>query len=380
MVAQRCNLHVLFFPGVAYGHIFPMAASAKAFAARGVRATILTTQANAPIIHRSIAGSDGSLPDHISFRIIPFPYAAAGIPEGCENFSLLPQSLHFKLLQSLSLLRNPFKQIVGELLPDCVVTDIFMPWTYEAAAELGVPRLVLHGTSFFSTCVYDYMVKLWPLKSLPAGTRSFELPVIPHRIQMLVSQIPDFHTTGGNGSEFFKHICDIDAKSYGVLVNSFSDLEPEYARLYREVMGNKAWNIGPLALSNKAVNEDCGDRTGCLKWLDGRPARSVVYICFGSTSTFTGAQLREMAVGLEDSGHAFVWVVGTGACGDDQWIPEGFEQRVSDRGLVFRGWAPQLRILNHAAIGGFMTHCGWNSVMESVAAGLPMATWPLYAD
>nr|UYE91524.1 putative glycosyltransferase [Anoectochilus roxburghii] len=115
----------------------------------------------------------------------------------------------------------------------------------------------------------------------------------------------------------------------------------------------------------------------CLKWLDGKPPGSVVYVCFGSLSLFTTAQLREMAVGFEESGHPFIWVVRNE--GDD-WAPEGYEERIKGRGMVIRGWAPQLLILNHTAVGGFVTHCGWNSCLEAICAGLPMVTWPLYAE
>ena len=85
---------------------------------------------------------------------------------------------------------------------------------------------------------------------------------------------------------------------------------------------------------------------------------------------------------MEASNQPFIWVIKdverTPAV--DKWLSEGFEERVSTRGLVIKGWAPQMVILSHPAIGGFMTHCGWNSTLEAMSAGVPMITWPYFGD
>ena len=44
------------------------------------------------------------------------------------------------------------------------------------------------------------------------------------------------------------------------------------------------------------------------------------------------------------------------------------------------GWCPQEKVLSHTSVGGFLSHCGWNSVLEAVVAGVPMVAWPLYAE
>ncbi|KAK2989636.1 hypothetical protein RJ640_019355 [Escallonia rubra] len=97
--------------------------------------------------------------------------------------------------------------------------------------------------------------------------------------------------------------------------------------------------------------------------------------------TFTTSQLYEMAMGLEASEQQFIWVVRRGKEEEEEkWLPGGFEERVKDRGLILRGWAPQVLILNHEAVGGFVTLCGWNSTLEGVCAGVPMVTWPVFAE
>jgi hypothetical protein len=120
---------------------------------------------------------------------------------------------------------------------------------------------------------------------------------------------------------------------------------------------------------NADVSKDC-----CLRWLDTKPAGSVVYVSFGTATRFSPAELREISRGLDLSGKNFVWAISASESTESsEWMPEDFAKltaNVSDsRGFIIRGWAPQTLILNHPALGGFMMHCGWNSVLEAVSAG-----------
>jgi UDP:flavonoid glycosyltransferase YjiC (YdhE family) len=179
-------------------------------------------------------------------------------------------------------------------------------------------------------------------------------------------------------------------RSFGVVVNSFYELEPAYADYYKKVLGRRAWNVGPVSLCNRDTEDKAGrgketsiDHHECLKWLDSKKPNSVVYICFGSTTNFSDSQLKEIAAGLEASGQQFIWVVRRNKKGQEDkedWLPEGFEERMEGMGLIIRGWAPQVLILDHEAIGAFVTHCGWNSTLEGITAGKPMVTWPIFAE
>jgi hypothetical protein len=108
-------------------------------------------------------------------------------------------------------------------------------------------------------------------------------------------------------------------------------------------------------------------------------------LCFGSLGTFSAAQLGEVARGLQKSGHRFLWVVRNPPEQKDEpdleaSLPEGFLEETADRGFVVKNWAPQAEVLQHGAVGAFVTHCGWNSVLEGIVAGVPMICWPLYAE
>ncbi|XP_020677391.1 scopoletin glucosyltransferase-like [Dendrobium catenatum] len=378
MGSKATHLHMLFFPFMAQSHLLPMVDMAKIFAARGARVTILTTPVNASIIRPNID-------DSVHLHIIPFPSAEFGLPDGCENHSfILPDDQHTNFFKATYSLRHPFDSVLRDLTPDCVVTDMFLPWTYHVANARGIMRLVFHGTNNFAICA---MRAFKQCRLLADKDEYFVFPGLPHQIKMLKTQVMDFNKLAGTPLELIletlNEAAEVESKSYGTLMNSFYELETEYADHYRKIIG-RAWNVGPVSLYNNEVTNKSA-RGGeypvsvyeCLKWLDKRPTGSVVYMCFGSGSLFSVEQLREMALGLEASRHSFVWVVRNE--GED-WIPKGYIERIKEVGMLIRGWAPQLVILNHAAVGGFVTHCGWNSSLEGISAGLPMVTWPLYAD
>ncbi|MED6178705.1 Soyasapogenol B glucuronide galactosyltransferase [Stylosanthes scabra] len=209
---------------------------------------------------------------------------------------------------------------------------------------------------------------------------------------MTCLQLPDWIREPNGYTYLMEMIRDSERRSYGSLFDSFYELEGEYQDHYKKAMGTKSWSLGPVSLW---VNQDAADKAGrgqakvdeqedgCLKWLNSKAERSVLYVSFGSMTKFPSSQLVEIAQALEDSGHDFMWVVKKkDDDGDDGSFLEEFEKRVkaSNKGYLIWGWAPQLLILENPAIGGIVTHCGWNTIMESVNAGLAMVTWPMFAE
>lgn len=382
MDSEAHHLHLFFFPVMAHGHVLPMVDMAKLFAARGVKATFITTPANAAAIEATIGRANLSYLHPIHLLLLPFPATAVGLPKGTENLSSVTDDApsQEKFLAGVAMLQGPFRRVVADLLPDAILTDWFLPWTVDVAEEFNIPRLVFHGTSFFARCVVEAL----GYKPQQADAESIVIPGFPHRIELLNSQLPDVTQFVPAFRELLDQIARKEWRSYGVVVNSFYELEPDYAELYRKGYGKKAWHIGPVSLCNKEQedkslrgNRGDVDHNECLKWLDKKEPRSVVYVCFGSQCLFSRAELRELALGLDNCGHPFIWVVRSGV---DGWMPDGYEQRIEGRGLIVRGWAPQMLILNHEAVGCFVTHCGWNSTLESVTAGVPMITRPLFAE
>ncbi|KAI3822549.1 hypothetical protein L1987_10140 [Smallanthus sonchifolius] len=189
-------------------------------------------------------------------------------------------------------------------------------------------------------------------------------------------------------SDFNEKLQVSESEAYGVVVNSFEELEQGYVGEYQKVKGDKVWCIGPLSLCHKDESEKVQrgkkssiNKNECLKWLDSQENSSVIYACLGSVNRIEPARFIELALALESSKRPFIWVVRAGHKTEkiEKWIDEvEFEERTKDRGLLIHGWAPQLLILSHPAIGGFLTHCGWNSTLEGVSAGVPLVTWPQF--
>jgi hypothetical protein len=123
-------------------------------------------------------------------------------------------------------------------------------------------------------------------------------------------------------------------------------------------------------------------------WLDKQPKQSVVFVCFGRKGALSAAQLKEIACGLESSGHRFLWAVPSPPEEQSQFpepdlerlLPAGFLERTRGRGMVVKSWVPQAEVVRHEAVDAFATHYGWNSALEAIMSGLPMLCWPLYAE
>ena len=177
----------------------------------------------------------------------------------------------------------------------------------------------------------------------------------------------------------------------GIIINSFVELEEETIQALEKEP--PVHPIGPVVRTGSINSGDNGSAT-CLTWLDSQPDRSILFVSFGSGGTLSHNQLNELALGLEMSGQRFLWVVrspddksSNASFFSDQnghdpfdFLPNGFIKRTKTRGLVVPFWAPQSKVLAHRSIGGFLTHCGWNSTLESVVHGVPLIAWPLYAE
>ncbi|KEH18132.1 UDP-glucosyltransferase family protein [Medicago truncatula] len=152
----------------------------------------------------------------------------------------------------------------------------------------------------------------------------------------------------------------------------------------------------PNFLHDRSNSSDESNESICLKWLENQTPNSVLYVCFGSGGTLSQQQINELALGLELSNQKFLWVLRepsnskdvnyqSATIGNDnndllKYLPHGFLERTKEQGLVVPLWAPQTKILSHTSTGGFLTHCGWNSTLESIVLGVPMITWPLFGE
>ncbi|XP_031128298.1 scopoletin glucosyltransferase-like [Ipomoea triloba] len=386
------QLHVFFFPMMAHGHMIPTLDMAKLFASRGVKATIITTPLNQPVFSKAV-DKYTKLGFQMEIRLLEFPAVEAGLPESCQRLDQVPGDDGLpRFFKACAMLQPSLEDLLQELRPDCIVADMFFPWATKAAAKFDIPRLIFHGTSYLALCAMQSLRVYKPFNDVTSDLELFNIPNLPHELKLTKLQVSPFERSEVENpmSEFMRRVRESEETSYGVIFNSFYELEPDYAEHYKNVLGRRAWSVGPLSLYNRDVEDKAQrgkksaiDEHECLKWLDSKNPHSVVYICFGSVANFAPSQLHEMAMGIEASGMDFVWVIRNKReedNGSEKWMPEGFEERTKGKGLIIRGWAPQVLILDHPSVGAFVTHCGWNSTLEGVSGGVPMVTWPVFAE
>ncbi|KAL9225819.1 hypothetical protein vseg_001700 [Gypsophila vaccaria] len=386
MSAEPRQLQVVFFPFMASGHTIPMLDIVRLFAARDcIKSTVITTPVNAPNISKSLDNCKTGATSTVDVHVIPFSAREAGLPEGFENIDQVTSPVMYaKFVSAVQLLRDPVERFLEEIRPDCLVADFFFPFATDVAANLSIPRLEFHGTGFFPKCAMSILRQYEPHKSVLADDDSFILPKLPHQVKLMKSEVDRRDNKGL--TRFIGAAMEAGMRSYGEIFNSFYELEPDYVEHYRNVIKKKCWHIGPVSLSNRRMDEKffrgktaAINEHECWRWLDSKEPDSVIYICFGTTTMFSDRQLKEIALALEGSGQQFIWVLQKSK-GDEQWLSDGFEGRMRSRGVIVRGWAPQVLILGHRAVGGFLTHCGWNSTLEGISAGIPMVTWPVFAE
>ncbi|XP_065871432.1 probable UDP-glucosyl transferase 73B6 isoform X2 [Euphorbia lathyris] len=353
------KLHVLLFPYMAHGHMIPMIDIALLFASRNLKTTIVTTPLNQPLVSRQIKNS--KFQTQIDIQLLQFPTAESGLPEGCEHLDFILEKklasweIFDRFNFATTFFKHPLEKLLEKLRPDLVVADHFFHWATDSASKFGIPRVVFHDPT------------------------PFVIPDLPDEITITGKQLPA-NRGESETVKLFIACREVERRSFGVIVNSFYELEPAYADHYRNFLERRAWSIGPVSLCNRDVEEKSEDEHESLKWLNSKKPNSVVYLSFGTLSYLSADQMKEIAIGLESSGKDFIWSVIRESDHEKDWLPAGFEERMEGKGLIIRGWVPQVAILEHEAVGGFVSHCGWNSTLEAIAAGLPIVTWPFGAE
>ncbi|XP_043692825.1 UDP-glycosyltransferase 88F4-like [Telopea speciosissima] len=274
-----------------------------------------------------------------------------------------------------------------------LVIDFLCNPAFPVATELNIPLYYYFptGASFVAMILHLPNLHNQTNKSFRelGNTTVLQIPGLPPiRASQMGPNLLD------RNNKFYDMMLDLGMlllKSRGIITNTIEALEPKAIKAVRN-QAPAIFCIGPVV----AEPRDQSGAADCLSWLDKQPSRSVMFLCFGSRGVFSVKQIEEIAVGLERSGQRFLWVVKNPPPIDDKSrrlssistmdfdleavMPKGFLERTRDRGLVVKSWAPQVEVLNRESVGGFVTHCGWNSVLEAVCAGVPMVAWPLYAE
>ncbi|KAG6502169.1 anthocyanidin 3-O-glucosyltransferase 2-like [Zingiber officinale] len=297
--------------------------------------------------------------------------------------------------------KQQIKSVLHDLLRSgdaplaALIVDLFATGAIDVAAELGVPCYVYSASNAAFLALMLYLPTLE--EKFPVEFEEMEEEVrVPGvcPIPPISMPSPFMRKKSRRYTCFIRH-----GRRYselkGIVINTFTDLEPVTLRALEEGLCAPGRRTPPVYPVGPLIASEDGEKNRqheCVVWLDGQPARSVAFLCFGSGGCFNAAQVGEIAAGLERSGCRFLWVLRVASEEEvygrrkpadaklEGVLPEGFLERTKARGMVWPSWAPQVEILAHRAVGGFVTHCGWNSCLESLQCGVPLLGWPLYAE
>lgn len=386
--SSQPDLHILIIPFPAQGHMLPILDLTHSLASAydDLTITIAVTRGNLPLLRPLLSRS----PSTIRTLVLPFP-SDPSIPPGIENNKDAGAEYFVPMIHVLASLHGPILEWTLSVKnpPDAIISDFFLGWTYFLARELGIPRIVFSPSGAFTLCTIHYlwrkMLKNEDFAEPDSIIRFSTIPNSPAFPWTQTSSIYRSYRKGDQVSESVRRGFEGNMDSWGYLFNTFEDLEEPYLEHLRKDMGHdRVWGVGPLGAISNTDEERSGVSTvsadNLINWLNTCSDGSVVYVCFGSQFVLNKEQTKAVMFGLEHSESKFVWSVKSPVDGGDGEIPVEFEKKMTGRGVVIRGWAPQLAILRHPAVGSFVCHCGWNSVLEAVSAGVVLITWPLGAD
>ncbi|KAK2973764.1 hypothetical protein RJ640_002268 [Escallonia rubra] len=380
--------HVLIFPLPLQGPVNSMFKLAELLCLSGLHVTFLLTKHTHSRLFRDTTTAC-HLNRYPGFRL-------ETIPDGLPADHPRSGDRVMEILDSLKSTSKPlFKDVLTTGRPvTCVVADGFLGFTLDVAKEMGIP--VIYSRTLSACC-------LWIFYCLPKLIEAGEVPFQGHDLDAPVRSVPGMEPflrrrnlpsfcRSSDLSNPFIQLCMMESqetpRAYGLIINTFEELEGSVLSNIRTLCPN-LYTIGPLHAhlktklrtgpkappptpSNSLWQED----RSCMAWLDAQVSESVIYVSFGSLTVLSSEQLMEIWNGLVNSETRFLWVIRPDlVAGSKKWV----DQVPAERGYIV-SWAPQEEVLSHSAIGGFLTHSGWNSTLESVYEGVPMICCPNYAD
>ncbi|RWW73919.1 hypothetical protein BHE74_00018178 [Ensete ventricosum] len=364
------NGHVAVLPYPGRGHINPMIRLARRLAARGLLVTVVLTEEWLSLLSDSFPP-----PLSAAVRLRTIPDVIPSERGRGADFASFIQSVLVRM-------GGPVAALLAELdpPPDAIIADSMLPWAPLIAHRMGVPV-----AAFFPQAANVFLA-FQELKTLAVGRRQLSeldqtgsdtIPgngdgFLDHLPKAASGHLADFitHSAGEGMLKAFMDGIAWFSTARCLLFNSFEELEHRaFDQLLRANLSVPFYPVGPF-VPDAAEDEEAATAP-CCKWLDSQPKSSVLYVSMSSFLPVSGEEIKEIAVGLRMSGHRFLWAV--------RDATNTVRELIGEKGMAVP-WCDQPRMLRHPSVGGFLTHCGWNSTLEAIDAGVPMLTFPLMWD
>ncbi|KVI09513.1 UDP-glucuronosyl/UDP-glucosyltransferase, partial [Cynara cardunculus var. scolymus] len=385
---RTANPHAIFIPYPLQGHLIPSVQLAIKLASNGFTITFINTQS----IHHTLTKSSTTTQDVFaearkSGLDIRYATVSDGLPLGFDR------SLnHDQYMESLfHVFSAHVDELVGNLVKydpsiTCLIADSFFVWPSMISNKYKLlnisfwiePALILtlyyHLDLLKKNGHYDPLDKFDDVIDYIPGVTSIKPTDL-----MSYLQAADTNTVVHR--IIHKSLFEATKKADFIICNTIQELESHTIWTLNHMQPFYA--IGPLfpdGFTQELVSTSLWSESDCTSWLDHRPPKSVLYVSFGSYAHTSKHELAEIAYGLVRSGVSFIWVLRPDiVSSNDDALPFGFEDQVKDQGLIVP-WCNQKTTISHGSIGGFLTHCGWNSILESIWCGVPLICFPLLTD
>ncbi|XP_060675766.1 UDP-glucosyltransferase 29-like [Ziziphus jujuba] len=370
--AQRRTMKVVMFPWLAHGHITPYLELAKKLAQRNFQIFFCSSPINLNSIKHKLSDHPNTSKYSIELVELHLP-SLHDLPPQYHTMKGLPPHLFPTLIKALDMARPEFANLLQALKPDLLIYDMLPLWAPDAGSSLNIPSVcfITGGAATVSFMFHE----------IKNRDGDYPFPEIcPEHLKLKFAQMRKSTTSSSDGQEGGMKLVQLYEKSSNIiLIKSFRDLEGKYMDYLSVIFGQKIVPVGPL------VPEPIDDQEGMeiINWLDKKEKSSTVFVSFGSECYLSKEDREEMAYGLELSKVNFIWVIrfpeGEKMKLEDA-LPNGFLERVRQKGKIVEDWAPQVKILNRPSIGGFVSHCGWGSLMESLNFGVPIIAMAMQVD
>ncbi|CAA2983084.1 beta-D-glucosyl crocetin beta-1,6-glucosyltransferase-like [Olea europaea subsp. europaea] len=363
---DKGTIRILMFPWLGYGHITPYLELAKKLTTRNFVICLCSTPANLSCIKQKISEKFAQTIQLVSLHLPTLP----GLPPHLHTTNGLPLDLMPTLKVAFDMAEPEFANILSSIKPDLLIYDFLQPWAPLAASVQNIPAVeFITSSSTMTSFMFHYFKK--PGIEFPFPNiyfREYESKLL-NKLLACASDPQEKN----RASEGVARSCKI------VLIKGARKTEAKYIDYVTELVGKKFVPAGLLVQEPSLDNEN----SEIIEWLNKKEKKSTVFVSFGSEYFLSKQDTEEIAHGLELSNINFIWVVRFPKGVEhklEETLPKGFLEIVRGRGLVIEGWAPQLKILGHENIGGFLSHCGWNSVLESMHFGVPIIALPMHLD